>query len=404
MEKKKINLIEYLYVLVKWRRLIVTNFLIVSIVAVIFSLLLPKWYESTAVLMPPKAEFRGLNISSLISKLPFEGFGLGGASAETQAFVAILKSRTIMERIIHDFNLIDLYGKKDIEKTLKELEGNIDITIGDEGQLVVSILAQTPERAASMANTIITLMDSTYTQLNIEKARNDRVFIEERLKQNKRELKNAEETLKFFQQESGIIDIPDQTRAAISSAAELQSMIHVTEIELGVEQKHLTSDHIKILQHEALLEEYKRKLAELKYGRPTSSSDDARDGDIFIPFDLIPDIWLDYVRLLREVEVQNKIFDFLVPLYEQARIEEAKDIPNIQVLDYPAVPIYKKKPKRAILCIVAAFLSLIVSSVFVFVKEFLNESQKGQDDQAQKVNWIREQLTRDLQKLRRKRG
>ena len=242
--EKKVNLIDYLYVFVKWRKLLITNFFIVCVVAIVISLLLPKWYESSAVIMPPKSDFNNLNISALVSKLPFGGLGIPMGSEEVQAFMAILKSRTIKEIVINKFNLIEVYEKKDIERTLEALEDNIEGTLGDEGQILLSVLDQEPKRAAEMANTLLSALDSIYTQLNIQKARNDRIFIEKRFTQNKEDLKTAEEQLKAFQEKYGVIDIPEQIRVAIGSAAEIQTLIYMTEIELGIKQENLASSRL----------------------------------------------------------------------------------------------------------------------------------------------------------------
>jgi len=402
--EKKVNLIDYFYVFVKWRKLLITNFFIVCVVAIVISLLLPKWYESSAVIMPPKSDFNNLNISALVSKLPFGGLGIPMGSEEVQAFMAILKSRTIKEIVINKFNLIEVYEKKDIERTLKALEDNIEGTLGDEGQILISVLDQEPKRAAEMANTLLSALDSIYTQLNIQKARNDRIFIEKRFTQNKEDLKTAEEQLKAFQEKYGVIDIPEQIKAAIGSASELQTLIYMTEIELGIKQENLASSHILILQDKLKLSKLKKKLGELKAGNPNSNGGLDPEDDLFIPFDLVPDIGLEYLRLYREIEVQNTIFEFLIQLYEQAKIEEAKDIPSIQVIDYPAVPIYKAKPKRAIIVIVAGLFSLIISSIFVFTRETLRNIVTKGDAHSEKVIWIKEQINQDMRFFRRKKN
>ncbi len=400
MEHQQVNLIDYLHVVVKWRRLLIKNFLLVSVLSVVISLLLPKWYESQAVIMPPEEEIRGLNISALLSKLPLSGFGLGGESNQVLSFMAILKSRNLQEKIIHKFNLIEVYEKKDIDRTLKRLEDNVEFVIGDEGQIVISVLDRKPERAAAMANEFVALLDSIYTKLNIQKARHDRMFIERRFNQNKADLRKAEEALKAFQATYGVIDIPEQTRAAISSAAELYSMIYLTEIELAVKRRYLSSTHNELRRKEAELQELKRKLAELKVGTSNTGGLEKND-ELFIPFEKVPDLSLQYIRLFREVQVQNKLYEYLIQIYEQARIDEAKDIPSIQVLDFGAVPIYKAKPKRAVIVIVAVLLSLIVSLMYVFAKEYLNKALERQDSESEKLQWIRTQLAQDFDRLRR---
>ena len=53
--------------------------------------------------------------------------------------------------------------------------------------------------------------------------------------------------------------------------------------------------------------------------------------DIFLPLDKVPELGLQYARLFREVKLQETILEFLLPQYEQAKIQEAKDSPTIQI-------------------------------------------------------------------------
>ncbi len=55
--------------------------------------------------------------------------------------------------------------------------------------------------------------------------------------------------------------------------------------------------------------------------------------------------------------IQQKILEFLLPLYEQAKINEQKDIPVLLVLDKAAPAIEKSKPKRSIVVLVVFFIS-----------------------------------------------
>lgn len=400
METKNVNLIDYFYIIFKWRRLIVTNFLLVSITALIISILMPKWYPSTAVIMPPQSEFGNLNLASMVSKLPISGLGLPLGSSEVQAFMAILKSRSIMETIINKHNLISVYKVKNIERALKALEDKVDITMGDEGQIILSVIDKVPERATAMANTYVNSLDSIYTQLQVQKARNNRVFIGDRLEQNNVLLKRSEEKLKGFQENYGVVDIPEQTKAAISNAAEIQSLVYATEIELRTKQQYLGQDHIDVENARIKLRELKRKLTELKFGDPKDGKKSLNGNNLFIPLDDVPNLGLEYVRLLRDVEVENAIFEVLIKLYEQAKIEEAKDTPSIQILDQPKVPIYKAKPKRAIIVVVAALFSLIISCLYVFIKEYMNNLVQSNSEIAQKIQWIKNQTSQDFKFIR----
>src|SRR5262245_27632192 len=100
MENKEVNLLDYGVVLVKWRRLFLVNFLVVCTITGIISLVLPKWYRSTAILLPPEdSNMDALNLASLVSNLPIKGLGLNLGSSQVTNYLAILQSRTVREEV-----------------------------------------------------------------------------------------------------------------------------------------------------------------------------------------------------------------------------------------------------------------------------------------------------------------
>ena len=60
---------------------------------------------------------------------------------------------------------------------------------------------------------------------------------------------------------------------------------------------------------------------------------------------------------------------FLLPLYEQAKIEEKRETPTIIILDKPNMSERKTKPKRLTMAIVLTFLGFIFISSFFVLKE-----------------------------------
>ena len=85
-----------------------------------------------------------------------------------------------------------------------------------------------------------------------------------------------------------------------------------------------------------------------------------------------PQIAMIYLRLVRDVEIQTKILTFMLPVYEQAKIEEKRETPTITILDKPVISERKTKPKRLTMVIVFTFLGFIGSVMFfVFREKFI---------------------------------
>src|SRR5439155_6993615 len=66
----------------------------------------------------------------------------------------------------------------------------------------------------------------------------------------------------------------------------------------------------------------------------------------------LPETGLELGRLLREVKKDEQLYVLLTAQYEDAGIDEARDMVTVDVLDAPEPPEHKIKPHRLLLIIV----------------------------------------------------
>jgi len=373
--KKEVTLLDYLIVLIRWRKWLAINFIAVCLVAATIAFLMPKWYQATATILPPKKDVGMFGLSSMLGNLPLAGLDFLKGSEDVMIYMAILKSRTVMESVINRFHLLQVYDVENIEKALKKLSQNVEINLEKEGIVSLSVLDKDPDRSAALANAFVHFLDSINVELNIQKARNNRIFLEKRFTQNKEDLRRAEEELKAFQKGHGAIALSAQTEAAIKGAAELLASIMATEVKLGIKEKSLSPTHEEVIQARNTLAELRKKLDEMKYGknpRLKSGNGAEREGEtIFIPFANVPEVGLEFARRFRELEVQKKLFEFLAQQYEQARLQEIKDVPTVQVLDKATPPLRKAKPKRMTIILLSGISATLIFILIIFVLERL---------------------------------
>jgi len=360
----KFDVFDLILIVKKRFKLLFFVFICVSVISVVVSLLLPKWYKASVTLMPPKKSMSGglSSISSLVGALPSAGFEMFRGSEEAMRFLAILNSRTVMDQTIKRYNLMEVYQAENIEDARRALFGNLTTELDNEGTITISVIDKSPQLAADIANAFVFYLDSLDRVLNIYEARNNREFIEKRLEENKLDLKQAEEAFKNFQQKSGTVEITEQTKSEIEMLATLQALIVSDEIELEVKKLSYEENHAEIILLRNKLEEMYKKRREMVNGLDSVNQDTS---NLFIPIKKLPNLALQYGRLFREVEIQNKIFAILTEQYEMAKIEEARDVPTVQVLDEAVPPIRKAKPKRAILVLVSTFLTMFLLVIFL---------------------------------------
>ena len=368
------------------RRLIIKNTIIVAFVSLIVSLLLPKWYASKAVVLSSGAG--KFNFLSSISPIPVADFGLSTINEDINNFIAILQSRTVKEYMVNKFNLVERYNQRDIEYAMEAYEEIMELEVTEEGTLEISIIDKDPKVAKQMVSEVLIMLDQINQNIGMEAGRYNREFLEKRLNQNQNDLEKAELALQTFQEKTGIIDLVAQLSSTMQMSAQAYNSIFEaytelyakkieTETQLAVAKTTLSINNPTLMQLEKLLNEQKwqleqlmikldEKLQYLLSNITPSQVDKIPDIEFSVSFNSLPSLGLENARLIREVELQSRIQEILIPQYEQAKLEETKNIPTLQVIDKPKVALNKTKPKRALIVIGATLMSILVSFTFVY--------------------------------------
>ena len=347
--------------LLAWRRFIVINVLVATVAAVVVSFLLPRWYRATASILPPKEPdmFSALgNAGSLLRGLPSLSRRTLGGSGGTYNYFAILKSRGAMEAVIRKFDLMAEYGISDssMEKAIKELSGNVMFETQEDDNITIEVLDRDAVRAAAMANYFVELLNEISMQLGTKEAGNNREFIGKRLEGINADLREAEDSLQGYQERTGTLIVPEgEGMSGIGPIAELYGMKARKEVELAIARRMGTGDNPAVRQLVVEVGELEKKIGG------------------------IPGIGIESLRLYRNVAIQQKIIEFLVPLYEQAKINEQKDVPVLLVLDR-AVPAERKaKPQRMLIVFLTFSLTVLVCVPLAFLMQELLRRKPATD-------------------------
>jgi len=84
-----------------------------------------------------------------------------------------------------------------------------------------------------------------------------------------------------------------------------------------------------------------------------------------------------WANLYRNVRIHETVFDLLSEEYETARIEEAKSIPTVSVIDVPGIPERKAAPHRVLIVLISTFISVVLTAVFLLARR----SWRAMDDE-----------------------
>ncbi|SVD15657.1 uncharacterized protein METZ01_LOCUS368511, partial [marine metagenome] len=265
------KLISMRYAEIFWsnKNILIRNIIITSIVVSIFSMIMPKTFKSTAVLMLPERQSDNTLISK-IGEIAIGNFLDDGSRNESKTIFAILKSRTMAESIIDKMNLIENYGSENLEEAVKRVQSNLIFRNLEEGTISISAFSKTPWMSekkdcdsarilsVSIVKYIISELDRVNKLFQTDEARNQRLFLEKRHDETITQLKGAEDALRSFQDKHNTLDLSEQTKAAINIGAEIKSQILIEEVKLGVLIQTYKPDHPEI-------EKLKMQVKELKY-------------------------------------------------------------------------------------------------------------------------------------------
>lgn len=364
--EEEINLLELLQVIARRKMVIVKLCCVVALLSICYSLTLKNIYTASAKILPPQKD-SGSGLSALLSQagglagLAAGGMGLGGSS---DLYMGILKSRSVADAVIKQLDLQKEFKTKTIDDTRKTLEGVVKFKSGKDGIISIDADNTDPKKAALLANTFVEELGRRSVQLNLSKAGSERMFLEKRLEVVKVDLRNAENDMKSFQEKYKTIKADSQATAAIEGIARLKAEIISKEVQLASLRNSMTDESNEVKTVQAGLNRLKSQL-----GSMTGSG----GMDIIPSMGNVPSLGVEYVRKLRELKIQEAIFEQLTKQFEVAKISEAKDSSTLQVLDEAVAPLSKSKPKRALIVMLSTVTAFFVSVFIVFIQEYLSK-------------------------------
>ncbi len=373
MESQK-NFIDHLQVLVRWRRMIAVSVLSVTIVTVIVSLMMTERFKAKATLFPPEEEETDFGLSSVLTKSPINlgKFGLEGLSA--QDFVPIAKSRSVAEAVIDSFGLDKLWNSQNREETLKTFGDRLELKLSREEFLDVEFEAESPRLAADVTNAIVVGLDRAYRRSKSDRAGRLREHLGREVKRAREELEMVGESYNAFQKEHLAVNLEEQTKASIAGASKLIEQMAELKVKIGAGRQFMTPTNENLVRMEVELRETEKILDRMISNSSTGeAAEDGKFSKVYIPFEQVPDLGMDLLRLTRDLKIQEAVYVFLTQKYEEAKYEEAKSTPTVQVLDPAVAPLFRSRPRRTLMVVVAVAASTLISVFLAFLFESIGE-------------------------------
>lgn len=373
MEKREFDFFELIRLIIRNRKFIIIFVAVVSVAAVIYSLVTPQIWRSTATFYV---------IGDQTSSLPFNIDGLSGLTAGLMGTtnsqnainaVIAMNSRQFSEKVIRHFNLIDYYkittkdSLKAMDSALKMLHTKT-MKIGSDPETgLVTVSADTKDKKLSrdIVNYYLQQLDIYNREEKITRGKMNREFLEARVNETRAEIDSLLLALKDFQQRHNAVDIEAQTSSLIKSYSDIIATKMSTDIELELARKNYAENSPIVLELKDRSEALAKQIKQLEAGKEPLKP------RYLIDIGSLPDLATQYAQLKMNLEIKSKVYEFLYPQYEAAKLEELKDLPTLDILDTPREAGLRVKPKRAVMCIIAFALAVVVSIIIVLIKNAL---------------------------------
>lgn len=308
-EKKSISMIDIVFIFWSEKNFVVKVTGVVTLIAVIVSLLLPNYYKSTATLLPNNTSGSG-GFSGISELASLAGVNLGNDDQE-KLYPLIINSEAVLKNVIYSMytpngstssvNLITFWDIDQespnlaYEAALKTMRDALNVSLDLRANTIsVSIETKDPQVSADILNNIVTELDFFMKSKKVTFASEQRRWISTRLTEVEQDLKKSENALKNFRENNRMIGNS-------------------------------------------------------------------------------PELMLIQGRLMREVEINQTLYIELKKQFEFARIEEVKTTPIISVLDKARPAAKKERPKRFLIVLFFFSMSLLVTASFITIKHFYRE-------------------------------
>jgi capsule polysaccharide export protein KpsE/RkpR len=324
--------------------------------------------------MPPDSQ-PGSGLAMAAAALSSQSSGLAGMAGDllglkstSDLFVGILGSRTVADQLIQKFNLQKLYGVLRMEDARKALAAHTDASVDRKSQIItITVTDKDPQRAAAMAQAYVEELNRLVAEVSTSAARRERIFLEGRLQAVNQDLESAEKEFSQFASKNTAIDIKEQGKAMVDAAATLQGEFIAARSELEGLKQIYTDNNVRVRAAQARSAELESQLERIGGKGESASLEDAVKNDPLYPsIRKLPLLGVTYADLYRKTKVQETVLETLTQEYELAKVQEAKEIPTVKVLDAPDVPDKKSFPPRTLIVLLGTALAFTLGMTWVF--------------------------------------
>lgn len=379
-EEDGINLLDLLQTLAENARLLIFGPILVGLVALGASFLFsPKYVAATTILLPQQQQSAAAALSQLGAMAGMVG-AAAGLKNPAEMYVGLLNSRTLSDRMVDRFGMMNIKGVKTREDARKILARISRLVPRKDGLITIAVVSPSPQLSAAMANAYVEELSSLTSRLAVTEAQQRRQFLEKEMSKAKDNLVKAEIAL-------GGVGVSESTLkfnplAMGQGLATLKAQVVAKEVQLSSMRGYLTENSPNFRQAQQELAALRAQLGKLEHAAPKGDN-------------------AEYVSRYREFKYNEVLFEQLAKQYEMARIDEAREGVLFQVVDVAVPPGQKANMPKAKIAVLYALAAAAVLLMFVLVRRAVRRKASQDPESAAKLASIRRGFFRVLKPWRR---
>src|SRR5437016_49205 len=228
--------------------------------------------------MPPDTQSTS-GMAMMAAMAAKSGAGLAGVTGDLLGlkrsgalFIGVLRSQTSQDRLVLQFDLRKVYGKRLLMDARTKLNENTTISEDKKsGIITISVTDHSPQQAAALASAYIDQLNSLVSELSTSSAHRERVFLEERLKVAKQDLDEASNQLAQFSSKNNTLDIQQEGKAMLDAAGSIAGEMITAQSQLEGLRQIYTANNSRVRSLNARVAELRKQLEKLG-GREAKSS------------------------------------------------------------------------------------------------------------------------------------
>jgi len=326
-----------------------------ALLTLVIVFILRDEFTATAIAMPPSEN--GSSAAAFLGQLGGAGGLVGsslGVKTQGDVMLSMLRTQTVEDRVIQQFDLKARYHQKKISDARKKFQSYSSVSLGSkDGLVTIEVTDRDPKMAAEIANGYLAAYQELASRVAFNEATRRRIFYEKQLFDAKTDLARAEVSFKDVEKAGGVLQVEAQTRAIIESAAELRAQIAAKEVQLQRLSTYMTADNPEYILNSQELHALQAQL--------TRVGGSSQNPALLTPNDKVPEATMEYLNKLRDVKYYETISDLIAKQFEIAKQDEARQGAGMQVIEAATPPDSKSGPHRTLAVVLAWLMGLFLS-------------------------------------------